>query len=74
MENLFTATLSEGGHPVAYEVHFENDRYIFKPKDGTGPGFELRREHEAWVAGEGTGSALAGAAAEALDRYLLRQH
>jgi hypothetical protein len=74
MDPLFTATIPVNGQPVSFDVHFEQESYVFAPASGGAESLRLRKEHDEWHTEGPADPATRTAAAEALDRYLLSQH
>ena len=73
MEKLFTTTISKAGQSITYDVHFENERYLFVPNEGSGE-FGIKREEDEWHPDSDLDNDVREAAIKALDEYLLSQH
>jgi len=74
MQLLFKTSLDVGGSSTAYEVFFKDEAYHFQPISGNGAPINLRREEDEWKTETAVDEKTKGAAAAALDAYLLSQH
>jgi hypothetical protein len=73
-DSLFNTELIIDGNPSAYEIQFENDRYIFKPLDINQPSLTLIREKDEWQVEGNVNTITERQAISALEHYLLSQH
>lgn len=73
MDTLFTANVIINGESKGFDVHFENDEYIFNPED-EGEAFSLARLDDGWKVNGNLPEIAQGQAIHALETYLLAQH
>ena len=75
MERLFTTDLTINGRKATYEVIFENDAYVFHPRNaGDHQTFAFRREEDEWHPQGQLDAGLQEEAIASLEKYLLSQH
>ena len=76
MDFLFTATLSANEVDAAYQVYFNQEKYMFLPdtNDKNLSSFSLKREHDEWHDEDLPSPQLRKQAINALEEYLLAQH
>lgn len=75
MERLFTTELMINGRKATYEVIFENEAYVFHPKDGgENQPFALKREEDEWHPQGQLEEGLKDEAIASLENYLMSQH
>ena len=74
MKELFKITLPSEGGQTTYNVHFEEEGYLFEPEDTSGKTLRFYREHDEWKWDTTLPENTAQAAVAALDDYLLSQH
>lgn len=75
MERLYTTQLTVNGRKATYDVVFENDAYVFHPKDGGEyQTFAVKREEDEWHPQGRIDQGLKEEAIASLESYLLSQH
>ena len=76
MEHLFTTNISINSQPIAYEVSFDHEQYIFLSgaREKQFASFSIRREHDEWHEQENLPEDVKNQAVEVLENYLLQQH
>ncbi len=76
MEHLFSTNLFLNNQPVAYEVSFNQEQYIFLSgaREKEYASFSLRREHDEWHEQGRLPADLKNQAVDVLEKYLLKQH
>jgi hypothetical protein len=75
MEKLFTTELTINGRKASYEVIFENEEYVFHPRNtGKHRAFSLKREDDEWHPQTQMEEDVKEQAIASLENYLLAQH
>lgn len=75
MERLFTTDLTINGSKATYEVIFENDAYVFHPRNADQyPAFAVMREEDEWHPKGQMDAGVREEAIASLENYLLSQH
>lgn len=74
MKELFRTSLPIEGAQISYNVHFENEGYLFEPEQPSGKTLRFYRAHDEWKWDAALPEHTTQAAVAALDDYLLSQH
>ena len=74
MKELFKTTLPFDGAQISYNVHFEDEGYLFEPEQASGETLRFYRDHDEWKWDATLPEGTTQAAVTALDDYLLSQH
>jgi hypothetical protein len=75
MERLYITDLTINGRRATYEVIFENEAYVFHPKNsGDFETFALKREEDEWHPQGHLDNGIKEEAIASLEKYLLSQH
>ena len=74
MKELFKATLPFEGTQLTYNVHFEEEAYLFEPEQSSGKALRFYRAHDEWKSDTTLPENTTQAAIDALEDYLLSQH
>ena len=76
MEFLFATSLNMNEADTAYNVYFDQEKYIFRPdtNDKSLPAFSFKREHDEWHDQEPLVPQIKLQAINVLEKYLLAQH
>jgi hypothetical protein len=75
MERLYTTELTIKGRKATYEVIFENELYVFHPKNpDEAEAFSIKREEDEWHPQVPMEESEKDEVVDSLERYLLSQH